>query len=336
PERPRASARRLILPLALAQFICSFAGSTMNVMIADISDDLDTSVTGAQTAITLFLLIIAILMIPCSKLTDRWGRKPCVMTALSPVGMFFVVFGILQAGTNNVLFVVCLVVGLVFLAGFFLYIRRRERAGKEALLSTGLFRNRTCNLALVTQNIQWLLLMGISFVVSVFLQEVRGYNAIQTGVVFTAATVGILLSSFAQQRLAKRFAQRTLIIAGFVVTLAGIGILLAFVHTSSRVVAFVPGLFLIGLGVGAMLTPSVNVVQSSFPEKLQGEISGLSRAVSNLGPSFGTAIAGSTLPSLVSLGTPSYPLSLIVLIGIGLLGLVAALRLPAGIERATG
>jgi MFS family permease len=248
--------------------------------------------------------------------------------------MFFVVFGILQAGSNSALFVVCLVVGLVFLAGFYLYIRRRERAGKEPLLSTGLFRNRTCNLALVTQNIQWLLLMGISFVVSVFLQEVRGYNAIQTGVVFTAATVGILLSSFAQQRLAKKFAQRTLIIAGFVVTLAGIALLLGFVHTSSRVVAFVPGLFLIGLGVGGMLTPSVNVVQSSFPEALQGEISGLSRAISNLGSSFGTAIAGTILVSVVALGTRSYAVALIVLIGIGLLGLVAALRLPAKIDTA--
>ena len=185
----------------------------------------------------------------------------------------------------------------------------------------------------MTQNIQWLLLMGISFVVSVFLQEVRGYNAIQTGVVFTAATVGILLSSFAQQRLAKRFAQRKLIIAGFVVTLAGIALLLGFVHTSSRVVAFVPGLLLIGLGVGAMLTPSVNVVQSSFPEALQGEISGLSRAISNLGSSFGTAIAGTILVSVVALGTRSYAVALIVLIGIGLLGLVAALRLPAKIER---
>ena len=79
PERPRASARRLILPLALAQFICSFAGSNMNVMINDISEDLDTTVKGVQTAITLFLLIMAILMIPCSKLTDRWGRKRCFM-----------------------------------------------------------------------------------------------------------------------------------------------------------------------------------------------------------------------------------------------------------------
>ena len=41
-----------------------------------------------------------------------------------------------------------------------------------------------------------------------------------------------------------------------------------------------------------MLTPSVNVVQSSFPDELQGEISGLSRSVSNLGSCLGTAIAG--------------------------------------------
>jgi MFS family permease len=445
------SARRLILPLALAQFICSFAGSNMNVMIADISRDLDTDVQGVQTAITLFLLIMAVLMIPASKLTDRWGRKRCftagltlygigaLVSAVSPnlgvlilgnsvfegvgtallippvyilatlwfddttsrawafgaisglggvgaaagpliggvitsaiswraafvfqaavvalivllsrnlkdplpadptrpfdavgavlsaVGMFFLVFGILQAGTRNALFVLFLVVGLAFLAAFFWWIRRLERSGREPLLSTGLFRDRTCNLALVTQNMQWLLLMGVSFVVSVFLQEVRGYSAIGTGIVFTAATVGVLVSSFAAERLARRRAQRTLIIAGFLVTLAGIGLLLLFVHASSRVVAFAPGLLLVGLGLGVMLTPSVNVVQSSFPERLQGEISGLSRSVSNLGSSFGTAIAGTILVAAAHLGTRSYAWALVSLAGFAVIGLVAAIRLP--------
>src|SRR5262245_13270954 len=83
PESPGISARRLIAPLALAQFICSFAGSNMNVMINDISHDLDTTVAGVQTSITLFLLIMAMLMIPCSKLTDRWGRKRCLMLGLT-------------------------------------------------------------------------------------------------------------------------------------------------------------------------------------------------------------------------------------------------------------
>src|ERR687898_3343584 len=87
PELVGAARRRFLLPLALAQFICSFAGSNMNVMINDISADLDTNVQGVQLAITLFLLIMAILMIPCSKLSDRWGRKRCFTIGLVLYGI---------------------------------------------------------------------------------------------------------------------------------------------------------------------------------------------------------------------------------------------------------
>ena len=59
----------------------------MNVMINDITDDLNTTVTGVQATITLFLLIMAILMIPCSKLTDRWGRKRCFTIGLVLYGI---------------------------------------------------------------------------------------------------------------------------------------------------------------------------------------------------------------------------------------------------------
>jgi MFS family permease len=450
------SRRRLLLPLALAQFICSFAGSNMNVMINDISEDLDTDVQGVQLAITLFLLIMAVLMIPCSKLTDRWGRKRCflwglalygvgaLLSALSPglgvlilgnsvfegvgtallippvyilatmwftnltararafgvisgmggigaaagpliggvittgiswraafvfqalviagiillsrqlvdplppdptrrfdavgavlsaVGMFFFVLGVLQADSNWVLTAVLMTTGVAFLVSFLLYIRWEELSGKEPLLSTGLFRNRISDLALVTQNAQWVLLMGTSFVVAVYLQTVRGYNAIQTGVIFTAATVGVLVSSLAAERLAKRRPQKTLIVAGFVGTLAGIGLLIGLVYASSSIVALVPGLLVIGLGLGVMLTPSVTVVQSSFPEEQQGEISGLSRSVSNLGSSFGTAIAGTILVSDLASGTRSYALAMVALAVAGLIGLVAALLLPASLER---
>src|SRR6201995_2186872 len=74
--------RQMLIPLALAQFICSFAGSNMNVMINDISKDLNTTVQGVQVAITLFLLVMAALMIPGGKLTDRWGRKRCFTLGL--------------------------------------------------------------------------------------------------------------------------------------------------------------------------------------------------------------------------------------------------------------
>jgi MFS family permease len=247
--------------------------------------------------------------------------------------MFCVVFGILQAGSDNTLMTVFLLIGAVFMAAFFLYIRSRERSGKEPLLSTGLFKKRICNLALATQNVQWLMLMGTSFVVSVFLQEVRGYSAIRTGVIFTAATLGILFSSLAAQRLAKRFSQKTLIVSGFVVTIGGLGLLIGLVPNWSSDWAFAPGLALVGLGLGVMLTPSVNVVQSSFPEERQGEISGLSRSISNLGSSFGTAIAGTILVSVIAPGNRAYAVAMGVVALFGVIGLVAALFLPSKLER---
>ena len=248
---------------------------------------------------------------------------------LSAVGLVLVVLGILAADNNGWLMLGLLVAGALVLAWFFRWIRVKERAGQEPLLSTGLFRNRTSNLGLVTQNTQWLLLMGISFVVAAYLQVVRGYDAIQTGVTFTAATVGLLASSLAAERLAKRRPQRTLIMAGFGVTIAGIAVLLAMVIGSPSVWAFTPGLLLIGLGLGVMLTPSVNVVQSAFPEERQGEISGLSRSVSNLGSSLGTAIAGTILVAGIT-KTPerAYGLAMIALAAVGLLGLAASALLP--------
>jgi MFS family permease len=191
-----------------------------------------------------------------------------------------------------------------------------------------LFRNRTSNLAMVTQNVQWALLLGTSFTVAAYLQVVRHYDAIQTGVIFTAATVGVLLSSLAARALAQRFRQRALIGSGFIVTLVGIVVLLVQVKGHPGAWYFAPGLFLIGTGLGVMLTPSVNVVQSSFPEHLQGEISGLSRSVSNLGSSLGTAVAGTILVAGLADPKRSYGIAMIVLGAFGLVGLGATVLLP--------
>ena len=112
-------------------------------------------------------------------------------------------------------------------------------------------------------------------------------------------------------------------------TIAGIALLLLLVTGATSVLAFVPGLLLVGLGVGVMLTSSVNVVQSSFPEKDQGEISGLSRSVSNLGSSLGVAIAGTVIVAQLATANADTPLALIVLMVFAVIGLIAALLLPS-------
>ncbi|WP_026421685.1 MFS transporter [Actinokineospora inagensis] len=427
---------RTVVPLALAQFVCSFAGSNMNVMINDISTDLGTTVHGVQVTITLFLLVMAALMIPGGKLTDRYGRKRCLLVglavygvgavvsaiapgigvlafgnsilegvgtallippvyvlatvlfhdltsrarafgaimamggigaaagpligglitsvlswraafafqalvvlliilltrrlrdplpanpdqpfdtrgaALSAAGLTLVIVAILAAGTNWTVAIGLFVAGCAVLLLFFLSLR----TAREPLVSLALFRDRVINLGLLTQHVQWLVLMGISFVVAAYLQVVRGHNAVETGLFLTPATIGLLITSLSAQRFARNRSQRSLIIAGFAFTLAGIGLLLC----SSAVM----GLFLIGIGVGTMLTPSVNIVQSrGGPNK--GEISGVSRSVSNLGSATGTAIAGTILATHP--GEASYTTALTTLAAACLIGLAAALLLP--------
>lgn len=439
-----------LLPLALAQFICSFAGSNMNVMLNDMSRDLDTTVQGIQISITLFLLVMAALMIPFGKLTDLYGRKLCfvlglavygvgaIISALSPglgvlilgnsilegagtallippvyilvtmywtgiaerakafglvsaaggvgaatgpliggwisatiswraafvfqaliiaiilvlavrlkdprapepgrpydlvgailsgIGLIVFVLGILAADNNLLLSLGLMLAGAAVIALFFWWVRRLERAGRQPLLSTALFRNRLSNFGLLTQNFQWLLLMGTSMLVASHLQVVRQYDAIETGIIFSAATLGILVSSLAAGRLVRRFSQRSLVMVGFVVT--GIGLVaLLLVAAVPGAWPFAPGLLAIGLGVGLMLTPSVNVVQSAFPEAQQGEISGLSRSVSNLGSSFGTAIVGTVLAlNFGQEGTP-YVVAMTLLVVVAIVGTIVAGFLP--------
>jgi predicted MFS family arabinose efflux permease len=80
-----------------------------------------------------------------------------------------------------------------------------------------------------------------------------------------------------------------------------------------------------GAGVDVMLTSSVNVVQSSFPEQDQGAISGLSRSISNLGSSLGTALVGSILVSPLLSENQGYGAALFTVVVIAAIGLAAAL-----------
>ncbi|MGW5278490.1 MFS transporter [Streptomyces collinus] len=290
-----------------------------------------TAAVSWRAAFVFQALIIAVIVLLSRHMDDPLPPDPTrtfdtLGAILSSAGLVLVVMGILAADNDIWLMIALLVLGAGVLWWFFRYVRAREASGREPLLSLSLFRNRTSNLGLVTQNVQWLMLMGVSFTVAAYLQVVRHYDAIQTGVIFTAATLGLLLTSLSAERLAERRSQRTLVMTGFVVCILGVVVLVVLAAAYTTAWAFVPGLLLIGLGLGVMLTPSVNVVQSSFPEERQGEISGLSRSVSNLGSSFGTAIAGTILVSGLTRG--AYAAAMLSLAVIGLAGLAAATRLP--------
>ncbi|HXZ05506.1 MAG TPA: MFS transporter, partial [Ktedonobacteraceae bacterium] len=311
-----------------------------------------TSAISWRASFALQVLIVVLIIVLSLRLTDAGvhGAKPkfdIIGTILSAAGLVFVVLGILQSGTygwitasqNFTIGTTVIIpkggispvwlfvgIGALFLIGFFLWIRFRERVGKEPLLHTRMFRNRASNLGLVTQLIQWFIMQGSFFVISVYLQDVHHFNAIQTGLTLTPTTIGILIAGGLAGTLAQKRTQKRLIWAGFVLTITGMILLLLLAGLASSILVVIPGLLLIGLGVGTMLTSSVNVVQSSFPDKDQGEISGLSRSVSNLGSSLGTAIAGSVLVASV---VHNFALAFLTMIAFACIGLIAAILIPS-------
>jgi MFS family permease len=289
-----------------------------------------TTLTWRASFIFVSLAILGILYlsrrIPDAPVPEPKPAFDLLGSVLSAAGLIFIVLGLLQAGAYGWLqarkdfvigdtvilnqgdvspVILLIAIGLGLLLLFALHIRRAERKGEEPLLPSRLFRKRETNFGLVTQNSQWFIMIGTIFVVSVFLQVSRGYNAIETGLALIPSTAGILISSALVGSLVKKHAQRTIIRAGFVIAFAGTILLLLLADATSSILLFAPGLFLIGFGAGIMLTASVNVVQSSVPEADQGALSGVSRSVSNLGSSMGSAIAGAVLVSALIAGVTS-------------------------------
>ena len=96
-----------------------------------------TTAISWRAAFVFQALVVATIIVLSRKMVDPVAPDPTrpfdvVGAVLSAVGMFFFVLGILQADSNLALMAVLMVVGAAFLAGFFLFVRRQERAGKEA------------------------------------------------------------------------------------------------------------------------------------------------------------------------------------------------------------
>ncbi len=185
--------------------------------------------------------------------------------------------------------------GIIILAAFLAWQSRRERRAKEPLIHLGIFRHRGLSSGLLVTLVQMFNQGGFMFVVPVFLQISLEYSAFKTGLTLLPMTVAIFLVSRAAVPLSQRFSQRALVQIGFGVLIAGVIVTAFTMHSGVSGLAFIPGFVLIGIGLGIGNPPVPNLMLSSVEESQQGEASGLSRSIANLGTSLGTAVTGAVL-----------------------------------------
>jgi MFS family permease len=192
--------------------------------------------------------------------------------------------------------------GLALVAGFVLWEQRRERLGRDQLLDPTMLRIRTLRAGLATLLGQQLVLMGIFFVIPVYLQVVLGYDAFETGKRLLPLSVAMLVFALLGPRLAARRSPRTVAQMGLVGVSIGAVVMLATLDVTLNETGFKVALALAGAGAGLLASQLGNVIMSSVDPAKVSEGGGLQGTAQNLGSSLGTAIIGAVLLSSLATG----------------------------------
>ncbi|GAA2947945.1 MFS transporter [Streptomyces argenteolus] len=424
------TSRVVLLTLASGQFLMALDSSVMNVSIATVAEDVDSTVTGIQGAITAYTLVMAMLMIPggkvgaligrkrafmigcviygCGSLTtslapnlpvllvgwallegigaalilpaivalvagnftverrpaayglvaaagavaiavgpliggvattyfswrwvfagevvlvlgilmltrrvadaapDRRPRIDLVGAALSSLGLGIFVFGVLRSDQwgwfrpkpdapswLGISPVVWLMLAGLFLIWFFLrWEDRLVQRGREPLVEPALLGNKQLTGGLTMFFFQYLVQMGVFFVVPLYLSVALGLSALQTGARILPLSLTLLAAAVLIPRLLPDVSPRQVVRLGILAMLAGAVVLMAALDADAGAEVVTVPLLLIGLGMGALASQLGSVTVSAVPDQQSAEVGGIQNSVTNLGASIGTALAGSIL-----------------------------------------
>ena len=241
--------------------------------------------------------------------TEPRPRLDTVGAVLSALGLALVVLGVLQSsswgwlrprnspvtvfGFSLTLFVIA--AGAVVLHLFRVWERRQETRGRTPLVRFSLFAVAPLRSGLIMLLSQNFILLGLFFVIPLYLQVVQGFNAFETGLRLLPVSVTMLLSAMAGPLLGRVASPRTVVRLALLVLLVAILWLLATLEPRIDNLSFALAMAVLGLGMGLLASQLGNVTQSSVGESDRSEVGGLQYTAQNLGSSLGTALVGSLL-----------------------------------------
>ncbi|MFC3997693.1 MFS transporter [Nocardiopsis sediminis] len=184
---------------------------------------------------------------------------------------------------------------------FLLVERRRERAGQAPLVPLGLFRSRAFTAGLLVNLITAALVGGFFLVFVVVLQNGLGFSPARTGLTVAPWALGTAIASMAAIGLARRYG-RPVLVGGALLTTAGMGALTAVVHAAGTSVTsgqIVPALLAIGVGMGLVGAPILNVTLAAGPAADAGAAAAVFTTFKQAGGAVGVALIGTLFFTLL-------------------------------------
>ncbi|HEU0335151.1 MAG TPA: MFS transporter [Gaiellaceae bacterium] len=246
----------------------------------------------------------------------------------SALGLFALTYGLIEANTygwGSTRIVGSFVIAVAALAAFVVL----ERTQRAPMLPLDLFRSGTFTGSNVVVLLVALAMFGVFFFVSLYMQDILGYSAVQAGAAFLPMTVLIILAAPIAGKASDRFGSRWLMTVGMVI----LAVQLAYFSQLGQDASYLellPAMLIGGLGMALTMTPSAAAATRSVPVHKAGVGSAVLNAFRQVGGSVGIALIGAIMAAeaggrrTVEAFMDGFETSLLVAAGIALAGAVVA------------
>ena len=271
-----------------------------------------------------------------------WARLdlPGALTVTAGAGSL--VYGVSQAtnkGWGSAPVIAALTAAAVLLAAFGMI----EARSAAPLVPLGIFRQRRLTVGNAVMTCLGAVMTSGFFFLSLYLQQVIGYSALRTGMAIVPITVLLAAGPLAAKRLLPRFGPRSLLLAGGILTTAGLAGMSQLPDYPGYLAHNLGPILVIGAGIGLMLLPLVASATAGLEPRYAGLASGLFNTARQLGGAVGlavlvtiaaTATRHSHLASPAAATVHGYRIALLAAAAVSLAAVLIALLLPARAEAA--
>ncbi|MEV6106914.1 MFS transporter [Streptomyces sp. NPDC051940] len=252
-------------------------------------------------ALPVVLAVVAVAMtlksVPNSheRSAHRFDAVGALVSVVAVAGLVFVLQEGPERGWTAPETLISLAVGLVAGAGFVAWELHRRDA---ALLDLRLFRERGLAGGSITLVVVFGVQGGTQVVLFPFLQAVLGWSGLLSAAALMPLAIAVMMSSNLAPRMASRIGARSTMAVGIALTGLSLALMALFASVDGGYLSILPGVIVMGVGMGLSMVPSTEAITRSLP----GEKQGVASALNDVTREFGTALGVAMLGALLSAG----------------------------------
>jgi predicted MFS family arabinose efflux permease len=233
--------------------------------------------------------VLSLAVVPADRARDRRRRFDLPGALAATAGVTLLVFALVQGPRLGwtAPWIVAAAAAAALLAVALVLIERHSR---DPLLPGRLLRNRNLATASTVAFMFTATFGSVLYFLTLYFQEVHGYDALRTGVAFLLPTAFVLTGSGLAGQLATRYGLRRTLVAALVLGAAGALALAVSMSPDASYAALVPGLAVLSVADGVVFTTMFIAAGTGVADGDQGVASGIATTSTSLGAAVGLAL----------------------------------------------